>query len=896
MRVFVHVLGASDLGVDSQARFHSGNAGTAAGATQPERVARLCAAIGARDVDTVRTLLTTPVADSQRRWEKVPLEILLESAVSGDRLLLVATDTGNPTGRDTAGLAEAIERALVIVPDLYLPARSPDVGPDVGPEVGPQIDPQIEVERKIDVERIVADGPTLLVGRRVLRDWLAAHREVDGIVTGIGTGPTGLTIGCLMAALADGRPVDVRPIQEPAHGRLVDLHVEDDPAPWLARRRMFGALAAHVGDGSPRTRDLLRMLDARQRLDVENFAKLASRYGIDPRSALAVTEPVALENAYFDRLVRREVQAVMLGRAWLLSEYSARRCPDDPIINDRNRRNPDETETLGPFIERVVERRPHGKAAAFLFRRRWINQFATDKSHGLRIPNRRYLVNAAGSAGHVDGRDPRRTEAALFAGMPGLPSVPDLFRWSSAASGEVLVVYCVGWQEERDGRRPFADAVCDAGTLRSLTDLIDPRPANAAEQPPDDHQFRAWLRFRLVASGQTLDLARGSAAHIAARLAAANPPDGPDDPDGPAGPADPGAQADPDALNAQADPGALEPIVVPMDIAGVRASVASSLLTVPGVADVEAVVVLAGPGANPMNAGLLLAGTDVATAVGCPVYVGAMVEAGGGGTRIEIDGGQVAALPGYPDVLARVALEHLTNLELTAAADTLRRGGQRLEPLAARAEEIRDAFIGGFSGTVAEKRAEVARRIELIKVLTRERAGGGRRNGGNKRAVQLAAGRTAVDDWHALHLAMTVADRVCGKAWRTSDLRISRLAYAIRSDWVTAHGPKAQTFAAALDKRQQDHQHRMPGIRIQTCADLLSHVQLELDPVSAPDRRSLRDAYEELTDRVRRWAEPVSVPDPVPDPDPDPDPVPVPVPDSASASEVGKADQDEPLS
>ncbi|WP_250281378.1 hypothetical protein, partial [Frankia sp. CiP1_Cm_nod2] len=180
------------------------------------------------------------------------------------------------------------------------------------------------------------------------------------------------------------------------------------------------------------------------------------------------------------------------------------------------------------------------------------------------------------------------------------------------------------------------------------------------------------------------------------------------------------------------DPGALEPIVVPTDIDGVRRTVASSLLAVPGVADVEAVVVLAGPGMNAMNAGLLLAGTDVATALGCPVHVGAMVEADDGGTRVEIDRDQVAALPGYPDVLARVALEHLASLELAAAADTLRRGGQRLAPLAARAERIRDAFIGDFPGPVAVRRAEVARRIELIKVLTGKHTDDGHRDGARR--------------------------------------------------------------------------------------------------------------------------------------------------------------------
>ncbi|WP_250281380.1 hypothetical protein, partial [Frankia sp. CiP1_Cm_nod2] len=366
--------------------------------------------------------------------------------------------------RATAGLAEAIERALGLVPDAY----------------GPVLDPKLDVERVV-----VAEWPTLPVGRRVLREWLGAHREVGGIVTGIGTGPTGLTIGCLMAALADGRPVDVRPIQEPAHGKLVDLRVEDDPAPWLARRRMFGALAAHVGDDHPRTRDLLRMLDARQRLDVENFTKLGSRCGIDTNGELAVTDPAALENAFFDRLARREVQAVMLGRAWLLSGYNSLREAGDPVIDNEGRRGPGKTETLGPFIERVSGRGHLSKAGAFLTGRRWINNFAGDKHHGLRIPNRGYLVRAAGSARHADDRDPRRA-GALFTRMPGLPSVPDLFRWSSAASGEVLVAYSVGLQEERDGRRPFADAVCDADTLRSLTDLIDPRPRDTAPGQPRD--------------------------------------------------------------------------------------------------------------------------------------------------------------------------------------------------------------------------------------------------------------------------------------------------------------------------------------------------------------------------------------------------------------------------
>ncbi|WP_250281381.1 hypothetical protein, partial [Frankia sp. CiP1_Cm_nod2] len=94
MRVFVHVLGASDLGVDSQARLRSGGDGGSAGPSLPEKVAGLLAAVDAGDEETVRRSLTTPVVDPQRRWEKVPLEILLELWVPGDRLLLVATEKG----------------------------------------------------------------------------------------------------------------------------------------------------------------------------------------------------------------------------------------------------------------------------------------------------------------------------------------------------------------------------------------------------------------------------------------------------------------------------------------------------------------------------------------------------------------------------------------------------------------------------------------------------------------------------------------------------------------------------------------------------------------------------------------------------------------------------------
>ena len=895
LRVFIHVLGESDLGLDSNARIEDEKAGRPQGSAQAARLAELGRAIDEGAEETVRRLLTTPAAGADRRWAQVPLRILLESMEPADRLLLVATRTGRRF--DTAGGAAAIRRALELVPDLY----------------GPRLDP------RTDVDQILVGEVTLPAGRDRLQEWLSAHRlGPDGgpaeFVTGIGTGPTGLVVGCLMAVLADGRKVHVRPIQEPAEGSL-DLQVANDPRPWLARRRMFAALATlAASEGDTAARDLLLMLDARQRLDRENFRRLAARVGVDPRGELDPARPRGLADAYFDRLVRREVQATMLGRAWLLSTYNSLRRPADPMI-----RGPGEVpgrrrgELLGEFIDRVERECPgpgRSRAVRFLLRNRWINWSAADGAHGLRPPSRADLDRAAEPARDADATDPRRAPqvTGLLASRPG--GIPNPFRWSSAASGQVLVAYCVGKREvDEGGGRPFADALCAPDTLRALGALIDPRRSNgldAVTADPADAAHPAGAaaaatavaadaagagdgvgvgdvaatrttarrgatrpalpRVRLIASEQTRELARESADYIRKRLVETA--------------AQAGAPLPAD------DPGILAPVVVPLAIAEARRTIATALCSVDGVCDVEAVVLLAGPGANAMNAGLLLAGTDVATEIGCPVHVGAMVERPGGGTEIRLDASQVIALPGYPDVLARVALEHLADLELTAAADTLRRAGRRLEPLARAAEALQEAFIGPCPDSAQGRRgAEAARRIELVKVLLTKRLhDGGSSSGGDGGAGEgggvdgtdggeAAPVRTLIDQWHALHLAMAVADRVLPEGWyRAKGRPFCDLAYDVRSESVGTHGTQLRPFKEVLKdyrnpyrKPQQQagdlrphRRHRwFRRWRMETCGELLEQVQRELDPGTAPDapeRTALRAAYDDLVAGVRQWA------------------------------------------
>ncbi|EFC81112.1 hypothetical protein [Parafrankia sp. EUN1f] len=819
MRLFVHVLGESDLGVDSQA----GRFGRSMGPSLLQQVTLLNDAVDARDADAVRELLATPVPG----WSAAPLRILLDGMGSGDLLLLVATKGGD--SRDTCDAAVAIERAVGLVPDLYGPA--------------------VEAGRQI-ARLVVLDRPSLPAGRDALQKWLEQYdaastssaTAVTGFVTGIGTGSTQLTMGCLMATLADGRPVVVRPLQEsevgapsiersdaerplPESGEdreaapaTVDLRVRGDPAPWLARRRMFGSLAAYIGDSDPRASATLLMLDARQRLDIVAFADQAWKAGVDPAGELDPARFEGLEGAFIDRAVRREVQAAMIGRAWLEREYDGLRATGDPEIDvvvqgsarvghgGRGKPKPD-PEMLGNVIQRVRQIRPDSRSAAarFLVEHEWINKWATNSAgnHTLRALTAGDVQKIAKIARRADERDPRRRMAEVRE-CAAPYGVPDLFAWSSASSGEVLVAYCVGGQEvQGNGQRPFADAVCAAKSIEAFTNLLDDRP------PGNRGEFRARLRVVLIASEATAELARQSIRYLSARLGSAGRVE-------------------------------LEPIRVPLNVAGAREAITAGLRAVPGVLDVEAVAVLAGPGAKPMNTGLLLAGTDAATAVGCPVYVGAMAhDRQKDRTTIELGGSQVAALPGYPDLLARVALEHLADLELTAAAVTLRRGGRRLEPLARIADDLRGQFVrprSGMSETAA--RADVACRIELIKIL-----------------VDSPTRRTAFDEQHALHLAMTVADRVLGREWRKPDgMRYSRIAYRMRNALPVLHGKQLRTFGSLLEEYDGRAGRGPRGIVINNCEDLLSAVQQELDP-PGQERRMYRDIHDRLVAGLLRLTE-----------------------------------------
>ncbi|MBL7487460.1 hypothetical protein I6A60_05945 [Frankia sp. AgB1.9] len=785
MRVVVHALGDSDLGVESNERIRAALAGLAFERDLRHQIAHLAAALDRRDEAEVRRLLLTPAASPDRGPRShVPLQVMLRGFGPGDRLLLIATATsGNLTGLDTAPLAGLLARAFDLVPDVYGP-----------------------VVPAFAVEQLVIAKPALDEGYDRLSGWLSAPGRLAGvseIVAGVGTGATALAFGCLMAVLEAGPAVRVWPIQEAEHGRLVDIPVTNDPTAWLARRRMFGALAAAVDPVHTRTRRLLELLDARQRLDPGRFAALAELADVPVNGPLSPDRPEALADAFFDRLTRREVQATMIGRAWLLSRYNELRGGDDPSCEPR--------EELSTFIRRVWRergyRRHRSAAVTFLLDNEIINDAAQD-NHTLRAPKPSYLAKAAQYAQGVHDRDPRRAEGSLR-DLPGLPADLDPFVWVPAASGRVLVCYCVGTQERQGDDRPFADAVCDPAWRERIGALVDARTDGGARTsivPVVRLVGSAPLGATPTAPGNagTIGAARESARYIGEHLGLS--PDSADWPD---------------------------TVEVPLTISTARDLVRDALLAETSIFNVEAVLVLAGPGANQMNLGLLLAATDVAVTIGSPVYVGELVPAGDGRTAIRLAASQVAALPGYPHLLAGVAREHLADLEVSAAADLLRRGGRRLAPVAALAEELRRAFVDVHRGVVGvDAPAEVARRIELIRALL---AGVGR------------SARPALDDWHALHLAMTMADAILyvrgGPKWYAGK-PFGRAAYRLRSQAIVAHGDQLRSFTAAL------RDHPMPsGRTIRTCDALLRQVQRELDPRTdprSPDRRRLVTRYEEL--------------------------------------------------
>ncbi|WP_261553704.1 hypothetical protein [Frankia tisae] len=824
----MHTLGAADVGVDSQERNRLRKAGKDRGPGIPERLDELRKAVTSGDSELVISLLGTPAP----LFRDVPLRTVLRTVSAQDRLLLVATDstaTGRPHEEDTFGLAEQIREALTVVPDLF----------------GKRLTAE-------QVHIVVAGRPATKAGMEAASDWLTDHRDADKLVVGVGSGSTNLAIGALLAALADGRPVEIRPVQPGEQNAEVALQVPADPRPWLARRRMFGALASQIPEKDKATRKILELLDARQRLDVPRFEALAAELSdtlgvpvdgrLDPRKV-----PVGLDGAFFDRLTRREVQAAMIGRSWLVQEYAWRSGPDDPPYDDPSERaDPGKSETLGNFLRRADRYRHRSEAIQFLLDQTWINDIGRDGTHLLARPKPRDSELAAPIAAVADSRDPRVDFLAGLGELPGFGPAHELLAAPSAASNEVLIVYCVGGREEDAGRRPFVEALLEPATIEKITNVVYPvvEPRDNPHRRGDQTPFRARLRFHLVATAQTAEPAKRSAAVISQQISAL------DHAGERAAPVD--------------DPAALEPVIVPETIAGVRAEVVRSFGELPGRAALDAIVVFTGPGRMDMNVGLLLAASQLAAEVGCPVYVGALVmrdgaTSGATSTETEVFPDQVATLPGYPGLLARVALGHLVDLELGAAAETLRRGGLLLRGLAERAAAIESAFTGERAPDLAAS-TDVARRIELVKVLalepelsvpgqghwTREVRWMGR--------VRKLAGRSVVDQWHAVCLAMAVADRVLDTEWKKQPRRrFSGAAYELRNRSVTAHGDRPEPFQAVLEEVQV--QRQVPR-RVGSCWELLNAVQNELDPNT--DRalwRSLRADYQELVRDVAGYAD-----------------------------------------
>ncbi|WP_239382506.1 hypothetical protein, partial [Frankia sp. CIT1] len=553
-------------------------------------------------------------------------------------------------------------------------------------------------------------------------------------------------------------------------------------------RRLFSGLALLEDD--KRQRDVFQLLDARQRLDLSRFSTYAQRLGIDPDGPLSPAKTVAIENAFFDRLVRREVKAVMMGRAWVATQYEQLR---DKRATDG--RDPAQTSTLGNLLGKLREPGvPRTPAKNFVLDRAYINRIASGSAHDLRPPTRTYLVKAAQDACTADARDPRR-------GHPLLTGPCDLARWSSAASGEVIVAYCIGLNEvSPDGRRPFVEAVRNPKLQLRIAVLIEPT------KPAADQNELLTIRTRLICSDDTIGMGRESAQLLQKPLHSTH--------------------------NHQLgnDTAAIR---VPSNTSAIRDTLADEFRRIEGVYNLEAIVVLAGPGTNPMNAGTLLAATDLAAETGCPLYIGGMRPNGHGGTEIDLFDNQVAAFPGYTEILASVAVAHLLDLEFTAAAETLRRAGTRLAALAKRADILRDAMLQKCPPH-EKPGAETARRIEIAKVLAEPQRG--------------PDSNHIVDQWHAVHLATALADLLMpkpdgAKEWNHPSNLACRTAYRLRNKSGTTHGA-----VVPFDKALTQVQANNPRKYLNTVS-LLSAVQNELDP-ECDDRSRLRAAYDKLLQDV----------------------------------------------
>lgn len=798
MRVFVHVLGESDIGVDSQRRIQAQRDDVRFDGDLPTRVGVLTELLdrqekGADERAGIERLLRSPVPDEAGPRLFVPLQAVLRGFESGDQLLLVATSSGDRG--DTRSLGEQICRALRQIPDLFGPSVSPAGADADAVELVVTSAPNVESTFEQLSERLV--------------DLTRRYRPTE-IVTGVGTGATQAWVAVLMSTLSAGPRVTAVPIQEAAHGSQVRLMVDNDPSAWLARRRMFGALAAYVGAAHEETQNWLLLLDARQRIDLGRYRELARELRLpddDPLSpiddaphglpSIMVKRPrmtSALADAYVDLLVRREVRATMTGRAWLLAHYYMLYNPGDPHFREFDR-----GELLGNFLDRATRRQYVGSAAVdFLADATFISEVVGDHHHGLWTPSPKHRRDAIREAvTHAESLrpDPRAHDPRLR-DLDGLPADLDPFIWSPVPSGRFLVAYCVGKQEEPpNGRRPFAEALSDAGWRTEVASFVYGCTSAEAENAP------LSPIVLLVASAQTAQAAARSAAYLAERLG-----ETPGEPASPSVVEVPITVAQAQASEeVQAGPGTgLSAIEV------ARGRIARSLLEEREFYDAEAVVALVAPGHSTMNIALLLAAADVATKIGSPFYVGSMPP-GPDGTQVQVATSQVAALPGYPRLLIEVAARHLADLEISAAAAVLARGGPRLADLAARAAEVRAGFVE-VGNLGPDRRIEVVRRIELIRTVL-------------ARGYQTQD-RRALDDWHALHLAMTIADAILNKhrgksvPWYAGTVW-GRTAYSVRNKAPATHAESFQTFATVLGRFRRSQ-------RVSRCDELLAKVQAEL--------------------------------------------------------------------
>ncbi len=708
-KVIIHLLGTSDIGVttggrlsadknqaDLEARYADIEIILDRAEADPEK---------ARGEDSaerigIRDLLLSPAHTLGHK--AMPLQTLLARCGDVDGAVLALAYTSKGDWRDSGKIFELLRRTLRIWPDLY------------GFSAPAEIEP-------IDIHKPLAEP-----ARKAAVGYLEA-RKPQKIVLGHGSGSALAVNGLLLGCLWSGRPLTVVPLQD-AHG-TTSIAVGGDARCWLARQRHFRGLAELAErDGKEQDRQLWEALHYRQIQDADGFRQATKNVEI-AAGLVASLDPLShrgKENSFFDVLSRGEAGALMRVRSWIYDSYLELVEEDEnsdcwPRVDDagaawRHNGSRAKCETFGKFRGRLLSSGLPDLAPLRFMRLSVVeklNEYATKTVHQtLEVPGRELLFHPElrRLAEVADARDPR-SELRLSL---------DPTRWSSAPSGRLLVIQCVGGQELRPQLHAvlthhFSEIV-GQNTAGWKLDVMLVASLTVGDGHQNDTEGKALAEAKAVKNREspydTLSPERIGEIWV--------------------------ATVERDAGVRDSRPCSDERTVKSM-----RARITEHLREWDDgfpLRNAEAVVFLGGPGTHGMNLAAMLAAVDWAVAEGCPAYAGsieevqhAQVQSNGGcgpsvgaaenpavrnlsASRIQLSDEQVAVLPGYDPILASVALRQLNALELDAAARTLRRGGSRLRQIAEAVEKLRQ---DAFSERKRQERdvVETVRRLRLVDVL-----------------------------------------------------------------------------------------------------------------------------------------------------------------------------------